>query len=126
MMNENLIKAIIRQSGGKESFAEMAQDIVDHGADAGFSGWIYYSDTVDFFIGNRKNIMAFAKESAEDMGMSMFEMIKGFGVFRGDPASDEEIAEALYDRNSDDPRVRNVMAWFVLEEYARIFVEEQS
>lgn len=125
-MQERLRRAIVRQSGGKQAFAEMAEDIVNNGADAGFSGWIYYSDTVTFFKVNRKEILAYAKEMAEDMGESMFEMIKGFVVFRGDPVSDDELGEALYDRNSEDTRVRNVMSWFVLEELARIFVEEDE
>ena len=40
-MNTELIKAVIRQLGGKEAL----EDVYNHGADGGFSGFTYYSET---------------------------------------------------------------------------------
>ena len=40
-IDADLIRAVIRQSGGWLSFQEMAQDIYNHGISGGFNGWIF-------------------------------------------------------------------------------------
>ena len=54
-----LIRAVIAQSGGWESFKECARDL-SRQADAGFHGWIYYTDTVKFTQRNKDNILDMA------------------------------------------------------------------
>lgn len=63
-----LIRAVVRQSGGWDSFKDMAEDITNHGVDGGFHGWIYYADTVPFAQRNKAVIMAMAQELANDLG----------------------------------------------------------
>lgn len=118
----SLIRAVVRQSGGLESFAAMAPDIANHGIDGGFSGWIYYTETVKFWKNNRKLLLEMAAEQASDMGVGMLEMIQGFGVFRNDPISVDDLARALYQGKGDDAQViGNVMAWYAAEEVARLY-----
>jgi hypothetical protein len=117
-----LIRAVVRQSGGWDTFKEHAPDITNHGIDGGFSGWIYYSETCSFFRAHHALIMELAEELANDMGVGTFEMIQGFGVFRNDPISADAIAKAIYTGKGDDATtVQNVMAWFAAEEVARAY-----
>lgn len=121
-----LIRAVIRQSGGFETFAEHAPDIVNHGIDGGFSGWIYYTETIKFWKANRAAILAMAEEQARDImeNGGMLEMIQGFGVFRRDPISQDALAKALYTGKGEDAEtVQNVMAWYAAEEVARLYVD---
>lgn len=55
--NKKLNEAVIEQMGGFESFSENAQDISNHGIDGGFSGFINYSETVEFSQNNRDVIL---------------------------------------------------------------------
>lgn len=119
-----LIKAVVKQSGGLESFAYMAPDIANHGIDGGFSGWVYYSDTIEFWEKNRDLILEMAEEHASAFGTSMLEMIQEFGVFRNDPISLDDLAKAIYQGKSEDTvRVQNVMAWYAAEEVARLYTD---
>jgi len=36
-----LVRAVVRQSGGWQSFTESAQDVVNRGAESGFNGFSY-------------------------------------------------------------------------------------
>jgi hypothetical protein len=117
-----LVRAVVRQSGGWESFAEMAPDIANHGIDGGFSGWISYSDTHAFWKRNRVAIMGMAEEQAKDFGVGVLEMIQNFGVFRNDPITIDSLARALYQGKGDSvTTVQNVMAWYAAEEVARVY-----
>jgi hypothetical protein len=119
-----LVRAVVKQSGGWESFAEMAPDIANHGIDGGFSGWISYSDTCAFWKRNRAAIMEMAEEQAKDFGVGVFEMIQNFGVFRNDPITVDTVARALYQgKGYDVTTVQNVMAWYVAEEVARAYTD---
>lgn len=120
-----LIRAVVRQLGGWQSFKESAPDIAKHGIDGGFHGFIYNKDTHAFTKRNRTAIQAMAAEQANDFGLSITEMIQGFGCFRNDKPSEEAISRALYQgRNMDDqPNVLNALAWYAGEEVARAFVD---
>lgn len=118
----SLIRAVVRQIGGWESFAESAPDICRGGIDGGFSGFIYYNDTKPFARRNREAIAQMAAEQANEFGVSITEMIQGFGCFRnGTKPSDADIGSALYagkDREDGEP-VLNALAWYAGEEVAR-------
>ena len=121
---ENLIRAVVRQSGGMEAFAEDATDITNHGIDGGFHGWIYYADTCKFWERNRKEILEYAEFQAEEFGQGMLEMITGFGVFQNDPLTVDEVARAIYQgKGAQVDTVQNVMAWFAAEEVARLYTD---
>ena len=120
-----VVRAVVRQIGGWESFKQSATDITRHGIDGGFNGFIYNSDTESFAKRNRKDIAAMASAQADDMGTGIFEMIRGFGCFKGDKLTDEEIGQALYAGKQADeaPAILNGLAWYAGEEVARSYCD---
>jgi hypothetical protein len=122
-INSNLIRNAVKQFGGFSEFKDAAPDVTRNGIDGGFSGWIYYADTLKFYNRNREAIIEMAIDQAEDLGIDSLEMIQGFGVFRNDPISKRDIAKALYGKNDDATIVQNVMAWYVAEEVARLYCD---
>ncbi len=120
----SLIRAVVKQSGGWESFQESAPDVANHGASGGFHGWIYYTETLAFTRRTKKAILAYAEEQAKEFGQGMLEMICGFGVFRRDPITVGEVAQAIYQGKGDAAtQVLNVLAWYALEEVARAYCD---
>ena len=120
-----LVRSVVNQLGGWESFTESAHDIASNGIDGGFPGFIYYTETEAFAKANRADIAALASQQSEDFGTGVFEMIRNFGCFKGDKISDEEIGQALYaGENTDDGvNMLNALAWYAGEEVARAFVD---
>lgn len=120
-----LIRAVIRQLGDR-SYLE---DIVNHGADAGFPGFTYYSDTEPFWKRNRKEITALVMSMAQDLGEQPAEMVAKFNCLKIEPSEFEamqDVYSALGNgQPSDDSTVPNALAWFALEEVARAMVEEE-
>ena len=121
-----LVRAVVKQSGGWESFCESAPDIANHGIGGGFHGFIYYADTVKFTKANRANIAKLAEAQAADFGQGVLEMIQGFNCL-GKEFGTGEIARCLYGRG-DDSQIMNALAWYageeVCREYYRIFCED--
>jgi len=124
-----LVRAVIKQLGGGKEAIETLGDVYRHGADGGFCGFTYYTDTVKFYRRNRSDIVAMAEEMSGDLGMDVIDMIRHFGCFRGRDGFQYTtsfetscIARALYG-NVDDPEVPNALAWFALEEVARAFYD---
>lgn len=126
-LNPSLIRAVIRQFGGWESFRESASDVCRGGIDGGFQGFIWTKETEAFARRNRKLIADMASEQASEFGMGVFEMIRSFGCFRHlqEKPTDEEIGMALYaGREKDDsPNVLNALAWYAGEEVCRSYVD---
>lgn len=124
-----LIRAVVKNMGGWDSFKESAQDVVDHGAACGFGNFIYYTDTVAFTAKNRKTIAEYAAEQSKDIGYKdEIGMILGFNCLQGydDPITTSEVARALYGRLADmDTKtiIYNALAWYALEEVARAYCD---
>jgi hypothetical protein len=86
------------------------EDVTNHGADAGFSGFIYTTETVEFYDKHEQAIYDLLNEESEDMGYSNpEEMVSQFA--RSDML------------DSPDGR-KNLLAWFALETVARREVED--
>lgn len=116
---KSLIKAVV-DSIGKESI----MDVVNHGIDGGFSGFIYYNDTHAFAIKHQKAIVAMLEEQADQLGEDVVKMVSGFGVFRNSPmdADDKkDLYKYLAGVKPDQGAITNVMAWFAAEEVCRMF-----
>lgn len=128
-LNPSLIRAVVRQLGGWESFCQSAPDIAQHGIDGGFCGFTYNVDTEAFAKRHHKLIASLASEQAAEFGTGIFEMIRGFGCFRNWPdnekPSDEEIGIALYaGRDADGTSgMLNALAWYAGEEVCRSYVD---
>lgn len=121
-----LIRAVVRQFGGWQSFIESASDVCRVGIDGGFHGFIYNSDTEAFAKRNRAAIQQMASEQASSFGTSVTEMIQGFGCFRhGTKPTDQEIGSALYAGKDvkDGCNVLNALAWYAGEEVCRAYCD---
>jgi hypothetical protein len=111
----SLTCAVIRQLGGRDSL----EDICTHGVSGGFTGFIYYTDTVAFSKRNKAQILARLRDDAGDMGAAnVWELLAGFGCFKG--MTQDKIVEGFYEASSDHRQaVYNGLAWYAAEEIAR-------
>jgi hypothetical protein len=121
-----LIRAVILQFGSWEYFQETAKDITQHGADSGFNGFIYYTDTVKFTRRHKVKILELASEMDSQIeGVGTIQFITGFNCLKGITA--DEVAKAIYTGRGDDvTQVYNALAWFALEEVTRSLVDLQD
>ena len=114
-----LQRAVKRQLGSDnmQEFLETLQDVANHGAGGGFSGFTYYGETVDFTRRNRAEIMQQLKEDADIFGSSVSDMVCNFNCFK--EYSEDEILVALYSGTGDNvTTVYNGLAWYALESVA--------
>ena len=92
------------------------------GADAGFPGFCYSTDTVQFFIKHRKDIVKHMEQTAEDCGLDIISMVQDFGAFRNKKKPTiSEVGKALWDTGKYNVELHylyNVFAWYALEEIA--------
>lgn len=121
-MNRDLAIATIEQYGGEESFIEDYKNVMIGGINCGIGGFIYYVDTVKFYVDNKKKILEFAKLEAADYDCdSAVEMVKSFGLLNGLYSSDE-VAEGMHDVDSEShQQIANAMTMFVGEQLARSY-----
>lgn len=125
-IDPKLINAVVNQFGGYESFTDYAEDVTNHGIDAGFSGFTYYTDTHSFAMQNRKLIVALLEETASELGEDVVSMVSHFGVFRNSPMDAEDKKELYKYLGGGRPQqsaITNVMAWFAAEEVCRSFTD---
>jgi hypothetical protein len=117
-----------RNTGGLESLKNLSSNLADcakHGADGGFPGFTYYSDTLAFFRRNREDIIKNLELLAGELGQDIISMVQGFGVFRHEtPPTAASIGQALWGMGKlkdDLTSLYNVFAWFALEEISRVW-----
>jgi len=123
----NVIKTLgYPLTGSKQTFNELStqfENCAEHGADIGIPGFIYYSETIPFFIANSQDIVNHMEQTAEEMGTDIISMVQNFGVFRNsDKPTTSKVGRALWDsrRKWDDlTSLYNVFAWYALEEVSR-------
>lgn len=116
---KTLINAVINRIG-KDSI----MDVVNHGIDGGFNGFVYYSDTHAFAMRYRKLIVKLLEDSADQLGEEVVSMVSHFGVFRNSPMDNEdkkELYKYLGGGKCNQSAITNVMAWFAAEEVCRMF-----
>jgi hypothetical protein len=117
---ESLIRAVVRQSGGWDSFQESAHDMASS-IDAGFGGWIYYSDTIKFASANRDAIAKLAESDSEECGIGVLEMVQSFNCI-GKDYSQSDIVKCLYGRGTD-AIILDGLAKYAAESVARMMVD---
>ena len=121
---------VIKQLGFEkledEELRSTLEDITNNGADGGFGGFIYYSETNKFARENMHLILDQVKELADNLGETPLEMISSFRSLKDDKLDPLEIASIIYERTSPESQadgtetvVLNALAWFALEEVAR-------
>jgi len=120
-----LVRAVVRQLGGWDSFKESAPDIANHGINGGFLGFFYYTDTVKFAKAHKADILAYARDMARDIGEpGAYSLIAGFNCLRDLKLSGDEVADCVNNsRHEDYTQVMNALAWFAGEEVARAYAD---
>jgi len=113
-----LQRAVKRQLGSDtmQEFLETLQEVANHGAGGGFSGFTYYGETVDFARRNRALIWEQLAEDSDNFGQSVGDMVCGFNCFKG--YTGNEILQGLYGRGDNVTTVYNGLAWYALESVA--------
>lgn len=120
---KKMAKAVYKQIGAEndEEFFEVINNVAgcSCGAAGGFSGFIYYTETSDFWRRNKVAIKENMKESADSCGeSSVISMCKNFNALKGD-FSEDEIGRALYGKfDKELYQIYNVFAFYALEEVA--------
>ncbi|MBE9242876.1 DUF7222 domain-containing protein [Synechocystis salina] len=115
LSNPSLALAVSRQMGGKSELLQHYKDVVNHGADSGFNGFIYYSETVKFWRNNKKLILESLSQLADDLGENVINMVRNFNCIKGDFSTDE-IGKALYGSYREEfDLIYNCLAWYALE-----------
>jgi len=121
--------AVIEQMSGDENIKtledvsntyvlEKLKDVANYGANGGWNGFIYYSDTVKFFDDNKALIMESLKELASELDEGLLEMISKFRCLDNEYSIDE-IAEVIYTDSEEGERsIKNALSWYALEEVA--------
>jgi hypothetical protein len=125
-LDSKLIKAVVSQSGGWESFQQMAQDVVDNGASGGFHGFIYYTETTSFFKRHRRLILDLAIDQATYMGeRSALDMVSNFRCIKDYEITKAEVEQVLYFGMTGIEMAEiivNCIAWYALEEVCHEYV----
>ena len=120
--NKQLVKLIraVTNSINLESI----DDVNNHGIDGGFSGFIYYSDTIPFSYKHRKAIIGLLEECAYSFGEDLVSMVCSFGIFgthKADADDKKDIYRYLAGTRCKETTIPNVMSWFAAEEVCRMF-----
>lgn len=122
-----LAEAVIEQHGGwDDDTQDTFREIAEHGADAGWGGFCYYSETCEFVRNNRPGIAAAAEDTAESLGEGVIDLVRGFNCIDQDEVSQRDVALALYsdvDQSEGQKFAQNALAWFALEEVARAITD---
>ena len=125
-----LIRATVKQLGGMDNDTQqMMSDILAHGIDGGFHGFIWYSDTCKFAVKYQKEINALLLEQYQYIEYhSPFEMVSNFGALRNrsdaEDLKDVNLFLAGHAGRCTGHIVTNVLAWYAAEEVCRMFLPE--
>lgn len=85
---------------------QIMQDISDHGIDGGFGGFVYYTDTEEFYDRHETKIMQIADEDAREFGLDDAMAMAGS---LGKPEH----------RATDIRTLKNWFAWYIAERVAQ-------
>lgn len=144
-MKNSLITSVIKQLGyssKKDSeLLSTLRDISNYGIQGGYGGFVYYSDTVNFYDANKKDIIALANESAECIGYSLGDTAtaKKLRELENEARTDKDMKQVkdflfrTFDGDAvamilnfggwknvgDLDQLKNLMSWFAAEECAR-------
>lgn len=101
---------------------EELHSISRHSIADGYTGFIYYSETVAFWRKNRAKISALMNYEADCLGENVLGMVSRFNSLKDYTA--DEIGRALYGNyNGDFTQIYNYFAWFAAGEVAYRFGE---
>jgi hypothetical protein len=127
----NIIKNMgFSLNGSGEDFNDLSsifENCAKHGANCGFSGFIYYCDTIPFFKANRQDIINHMEQTAAGLGEDIITMVQNFGVFRNSKKPTvSEVGKALWNKGHNQENfttLYNVFAWYAFEEVSRTWYQ---
>jgi hypothetical protein len=94
-----------------------------YGVDINFKEFIFYSKTISFFIGHRKDIASHFEKIALELKTDIVSYIQSIEIFRNTVKPTAlDISKALWNNNSywtELKELYNIFAWYVLEEISR-------
>jgi hypothetical protein len=125
---ETLIRSTIRQLGGWTDYTQQNMlDICRGGGDAGWHGFIYYTETTAFTRRNKKLILDLLSSQAADYGYAgPTELIASFRCLKNE-VSNEEVWRAIYTGKGEMlTTIYNALAWYALEEVSRAYSDYQE
>lgn len=117
-----LTTAVIEQLGDWELFEESAENIANYGAAGGFSGFIYYSDTIAFYDVNRALILAAFAYECHEMGMGAAECLHNFNCVTDCRLDVCERFLMGLSAGEEETQLKNAMAWWALERVSADYV----
>lgn len=119
-INPTLIRAVVKQFGGIESFNEQYNDVNNHGINGGFTGFIYYKDSVPFGKKHKKAILELAKDQCHEI-YGNTDLVKFFAGFNCLDLTVDEISDfLLFNDKENETEIYNALAWYAGEEVCRI------
>src|SRR5215469_15440876 len=88
------------QNATSDDFKELSgvfENIAEYGANCGFSGFIYYSETLAFYKKHRLDIVSHMEQTAAELGTDIISLVQNFGVFRNsEKPTTSEVGQALW------------------------------
>ena len=127
----DLIKAVAEQMGydyQDNEFWQAMSDVRKGGAEAGYGGFTYYTDTCGFFCKHRHMILTSLLEDVNEMGHdSIIDLMRTFPVLRdwgNDSNFEPQVGSSLYGPDPEnldseiDIVIQNTLAWYALERVA--------
>ena len=120
-LQQRVIEQLSGESELNQDNANTLKDVANHGADAGFSGFIYYNETCKFFDDNKDLIFEQLLEDRANIGYnSLTEMLSSFRCFKDVDTYDIEafLINSDDESNEEQTTLKNGLAWYALESVA--------
>jgi hypothetical protein len=114
---KRLINAVISNVG-----IDNIENINNHGIDGGYSGFIYYSETHQFAMKYRKDIVMMLENTADELGEEISDMVMNFRcITMSDKENRMDLYKYIGGGKLEQCQITNAMAWFAAEEVCRMF-----
>ena len=120
-LQQRVIEQLSGENKLNEDSASILKDVDSYGADAGFVGFTYYSDTCKFFDDNKDLIIEQLLEDRVNIGYnSLTEMLSSFKCFKDVNTYDIEafLINSDDESNEEQTTLKNGLAWYALESVA--------
>ena len=120
-LQQRVIEQLSGESELNEDNASILKDVANHGAYAGFNGFIYYNETCKFFDDNKDLIIEQLLEDRVNIGYSsLTEMLSSFKCFKDIDTYDIEafLINSEDESNEEKTTLKNGLAWYALESVA--------
>lgn len=126
-ISAGLIRAVVRQAGGWESFQKITADVAQYGADIGWAGFKYHTETLKFFLAYRDLIRQLIEKTAAKRRDTAIGLILSF-PYHNTNRNLDAIGITLYGpRSSINTAIAKAIACFTLDmvarEYLRVLVK---